>query len=139
MDQSEQYLFAGSLDKTAKLWNIKNGKFLNSFIGHLDYINTLICANSSKRGFTGSSDRTVKEWDLESKKLLKTFNGGSGCFSVAISQNDHMLLSGHSDGKIKLWSVNDNSKPEHVLDFHDDKVISIQPLKNENHIISLSK
>lgn len=138
-DQTEQFLFAGSLDKSAKLWDLKSSKFLTSFIGHIDYINAVVCANSSRRGFTASSDRTVKEWDLENKKLNKTFNGASCCVSVNISNNDSTLYSGHSDGTVKLWSVNHHEKPEHILDFHDDKVISIEVLKNEYQILTLSK
>ena len=41
-DHTEQLLFATSLDKTAKLWNLKNNKLLTTFTGH---IGTLTKAN----------------------------------------------------------------------------------------------
>ena len=40
-DRGEQLLFAGSLDKTAKLWNLKNSKLLTTFTDHIDYINVV--------------------------------------------------------------------------------------------------
>lgn len=138
-DQSEQYLFAASLDRSAKLWDLKSSKMLYSFSGHIDYINQVITANSIKKGYTASSDRTIKEWDLESKKLIKTFSSSSAAWSICISHNDNFLYSGHADGSIKIWSVSSSEKPEAIMDIHDDKVISLKIGKNENQILTLSK
>lgn len=71
-DHTEQHLFAGSMDKSAKLWALKNNKLLVTFTGHIDYINCVQTFNSSARGLTGSSDRTFKEWDFETLKLSRS-------------------------------------------------------------------
>ncbi len=71
-DHTEQLLFAGSMDKTAKLWSLKNNKLLSTFTGHIEYINCVSSFYSSERGLTGSSDRTVKEWDFNTTKMIKT-------------------------------------------------------------------
>lgn len=76
-DNAEQMLFAGSLDKTAKLWELKNNKLKGTFTGHIDYINTVATYYSSSRGLTGSSDRTIKEWDFQTLKLSKTVSDSS--------------------------------------------------------------
>jgi WD40 repeat protein len=34
-DNTEQLLFGVSIDKTAKLWSLKNNKLLNTFTGHI--------------------------------------------------------------------------------------------------------
>lgn len=73
-DNAEQYLFAGSLDKTARLWELKNNKLKGQFTGHIDYINAIATYYSTQRGITGSSDRTMKEWDFQTLKLQKTVN-----------------------------------------------------------------
>ncbi len=70
-DHTEQYLFAGSMDKSAKLWSLKNNKLLQTFNGHIDYINCVQNFNSSSKCLTGSSDRTFKEWDLGTLKLSR--------------------------------------------------------------------
>ena len=70
-DNSEQFLFAGSMDKSAKLWALKNNKLLVTFTGHIDYINCVQAYNSSAKGLTGSSDRTFKEWDFNTLKLSR--------------------------------------------------------------------
>ena len=51
--------------------------------------------------------------------------------------DDSFILSGHLDGSIKIWTSND--KPERVLELHDDKVSSIEFIKNENQFLTLSK
>jgi len=113
-DHTEQLLFAGSLDKTAKLWALKNNKLLNTFTGHIDYINCVKSLNAQQHGLTGSTDRTIREWDYNTKTMVRKFNCISACHSLAISQDDSYILSGHMDGTVKLWASND--KPEKVFD-----------------------
>ncbi len=70
-DHAEQFLFAGSLDKQAKLWSLKNSKLMASFTGHIDYINCCHAFSVSQRAITGSSDKSIKEWDFNSLKLSR--------------------------------------------------------------------
>ena len=135
-DHTEQFIFAGSLDKTAKLWALKNNKLLNTFTGHIDYINCVKSLNAQQRGLTGSNDRTIREWDYNTQSLVRKFNCISACHSMAISPDDSFILSGHMDGTVKLWASND--KPEKVFDLHEDKVLQIKMIKNDQ-ILTLGK
>ena len=136
-DHSEQFLFAGSLDKTAKLWALKNNKLVNTFTGHIDYINCVESLNAQQHGLTGSSDRTIREWDYNTKSMVRKFNCISACHALSIAPDDSFILSGHMDGTVKLWASND--KPEKVFDLHEDKVLQIKMIKNENQFLSLGK
>lgn len=71
-DHTEQLLFAGSQDKTARLWSLKNYKLLNTFTGHVDYINTCHSLFASQKGITGSSDKSMKEWDFNTLKQIRS-------------------------------------------------------------------
>jgi hypothetical protein len=135
-DHTEQLLFAGSLDKSAKLWSLKNNKLLNTFTGHIDYINCVKSLNAQQHGLTGSTDRTIREWDFNTKTMVRKFNCISACNALAIAQDDSFILSGHMDGSVKLWSSND--KPEKVYDLHEDKVLQIKMIKNDQ-ILTLGK
>ena len=135
-DHTEQLLFAGSLDKSAKLWSLKNNKLLNTFTGHIDYINCVKSLNAQQHGLTGSTDRTIREWDFNTKTMVRKFNCISACHALAIAQDDSFILSGHMDGSVKLWSSND--KPEKVYDLHEDKVLQIKMIKNDQ-ILTLGK
>ena len=70
-DHTETNLFAGSMDKTAKLWSLKNSKLLGNITAHIDYVNCVFSFYSSPKGLTGSSDRTFKEWDFNTLKMIK--------------------------------------------------------------------
>jgi len=138
-DHTEQLLFAGSLDKTAKLWSLKNNKLLNIFNGHIDYVNCVKSLNAQQRGLTGSSDRTIKEWDYNTNKETRKLSCVSACHALAIAPDDSFILSGHLDGTIKLWVPNNNKQPEHIFDsVHDDKILDIKMIKNDT-FISLGK
>ena len=134
-DHSEQFLFAGSMDKSAKLWSLKNTKLLNTFTGHIDYINSVKSLYSSERGLTGSSDRTIREWDFNTLKLVNKYNGVSIVQCLSVAPDDSFILSGHKDGTVKLWS--NSEKAEKILDLHDDGVIRIEMLKNDNQFLTL--
>lgn len=136
-DHSDQFLFAGSMDKTAKLWALKNNKLQCTYTGHIDYINCVRSFYSSVKAITGSSDRTLKEWDFNTSKLSRNFSCQSGCHSLSISSDDSFIISGHLDGSVKLWSSNE--KPEEVMDLHDDKVLHLELIKNETQFLTLSK
>jgi len=62
------------MDKTAKLWSLKNSKLLGNITAHIDYINCVNSFFSSPKGLTGSSDRTFKEWDFNTLKMIKNVN-----------------------------------------------------------------
>lgn len=136
-DHTEQLLFAGSMDKSAKLWSLKNNKLICTFTGHIDYVNCVSSYHSSLRGITGSSDRTIKEWDFQKQKLSRNLHCVSACHCACISLDDSMICSGHLDGSIRIWSSND--KPEKVVDLHDDQILHMELLKNENQFLTISK
>ena len=135
-DHSEQYLFAGSMDKSAKLWSLKNNKLLNTFTGHIDYINCVKSLYSNERGLTGSSDRTIREWDFNTLKLVNKYNGVSIVQCLSVAPDDSFILSGHKDGTVKLWS--NSEKAEKIIDLHEEAVIRIEMLKNDNQFLTLS-
>ena len=134
-DHSEQYLFAGSMDKSAKLWSLKNNKLLNTFTGHIDYINCVKSLYSNERGLTGSSDRTIREWDFNTLKLVNKYNGVSIVQCLSVAPDDSFILSGHKDGTVKLWT--NSEKAEKIIDLHDDGIIRIEMLKNDNQFLTL--
>ena len=135
-DHSEQYLFAGSMDKSAKLWSLKNNKLLNTFTGHIDYINCVKSLYSNERGLTGSSDRTIREWDFNTLKLVNKYNGVSTVQCLSVAPDDSFILSGHKDGTVKLWT--NSEKAEKIIDLHEEAVIRIEMLKNDNQFLTLS-
>ena len=134
--KNHHYIFGGSLDKSAKLWDFKSNKIISVFNEHTDYINCVKCFNTKSCGLTGSSDNTIKEWDFNTKTMTKEYKCEKECHSLEISTDDKMILSGDINGVVKLWNSND--KPEKIFNLHDDKVLQIK-MVNNFQMITLGK
>lgn len=96
-----------------EIWDVKLGKILNSFSGHLSHpycgggtITTVRYSASGETIASGSTDKTVRLWNTTTNKHLKTLSGHTGGISsVAFSPDGKTLASGSSDGTILLWNV----------------------------------
>ena len=130
LDHKENFLFAGSIDKTAKLYSLKSYKLSYTFTGHDKGINCLTSLNTKDCGMTGSSDETVKEWDYNSKKMARDLKCGSECYSMCVSSDDKYLLTGQMDGTVKLFGGNDD-KVEQEFKLHENKVVDIKLITND--------
>ena len=130
LDSNENFLFAGSFDKTAKLYSLKSYRLLYTFNGHTQGINCLKSLNTKTCGVTGSLDKTVKEWDYNSKKMIRELKCESECFSLDISQDDKYILTGQMDGTVKLFGNNSN-KVENMFKLHENKVVDIKSINND--------
>jgi dynein assembly factor with WDR repeat domains 1 len=65
----------GSFDKTAKLWDVKTAKLLNTFVGHEGEI---VSVSFDPHGYfiaTGSMDYTARLWDIETGKIHSVLKG----------------------------------------------------------------
>ena len=130
LDHNENYLLAGSYDKTAKLYSLKSYKLSYTFAGHDKGINCLTSLNTKACGMTGSSDTTVKEWDYNSKKMVRELKCGSECYSLGVSMDDKFSLSGQIDGTVKLFGGN-NNKVEQEFKLHQGKVVDVKLVTND--------
>ncbi len=87
-----------------KLWDLKTGKEVVHFRGHLRGIESLAISPDAKCIATGSDDTTVKIWDTITGKELLTLHGHSGTVKgVVFSPNGHLLASIDNAGNLKIW------------------------------------
>ncbi len=68
------YVATGSRDKSAKLWEIKTGREVRSFLGHEFSVTALAFSQDGRTLLTGSSDGTVRMWDVQTGKENFSFN-----------------------------------------------------------------
>jgi WD40 repeat protein len=112
---------SGSLDNTARLWEVATGKQLLTFTGHAPVfperaIDVVAFSPDGRTALSGRrTERTIsngdglKLWDLETGKELQTFKLFHG--PAAFSPNGRTVLSNGSDTmfgldpKLKLWDV----------------------------------
>ena len=127
-------LASGGADKTIKLWDIKTGKVIHTFIGHKGIVYSVRFSPNGKTLASGSEDETIKLWNIETGTDTHTFIGHkSSVYSVAFSPDGTTLASG-SAKTIKLWNM-ETYKEIHT--FREISTFHLSPEFREFHTYSV--
>ncbi len=96
-------IISGANDKTIKIWNTKDGKCMQTLVGHTWAV---FCIRLVSKNIliSGSYDKTIKIWNLTNGRCLNTLEGHSSSILCIISTNE-IILSGSSDKLIKCWQI----------------------------------
>jgi WD40 repeat protein len=118
-------LATGSVDGTAKIWDVESGSPLHTLYGHTSSVSSVAFSPDGKRLATGSDDWTAKIWDVERDSLLHTLYGHkSSVSSVAFSPDGECLATGSDDWTVKIWDLEIGS-PLYTLHGHTSRVFSV--------------
>ncbi len=91
---NNRYLISGSSDKTAIIWNVKNGKVVQTLTGHTWKVTQVAFSKDSRFAITGSTDGTIKIWEVETGKLLHSYeNGVNAITALAFSPDITRIAS----------------------------------------------
>ncbi len=66
------YVATTSRDKSAKLWELRTGREVRSFLGHQASVTSLDFSRDGKYLITGSNDATAKIWEVATGKEILT-------------------------------------------------------------------
>jgi len=108
----DAYILSGSLDKTARVWDINSGLPLKS-VSHSKKITCVGFSHDNNYFATGSDDKSVKIWFLNSGLLYKELRRySSPIWSLAFSNDSKYLISTCGDenkfaNETYLWNVQD--------------------------------
>nr|ODN93910.1 guanine nucleotide-binding protein subunit beta [Cryptococcus depauperatus CBS 7841]ODN99814.1 guanine nucleotide-binding protein subunit beta [Cryptococcus depauperatus CBS 7855] len=115
---------SGACDATAKVWDIRTGKAVQTFTGHESDINTVQSFPNGDAFATGSDDASCKLFDLRADRELNHYSHDNilcGITSVAFSLSGRVLFAGYDDYNCNVW---DTLKGERigVLAGHDNRI-----------------
>lgn len=68
-------IITGSVDKTAKLWDLQTTKAIVTYEGHKSEIVCLTVDHHNKYLYTGSSDATLRSWEIYTGQAITVFKG----------------------------------------------------------------
>ena len=55
-----------------KLWDVKKGECLKTFLGHINWILSVAFSPDAQTIASGSEDGTIKLWDIKTGECIKT-------------------------------------------------------------------
>ncbi|KAF9122597.1 hypothetical protein BGW39_009634 [Mortierella sp. 14UC] len=107
------WVASGGLDKTVRLWDIKEGR--SGQFGSLGSIPetsskasiyALACNPAGTVLATGSPEKIIRVWDPRSGQRITKFAGHTDNIrAILVSESGDTILSASSDTTIKLWSL----------------------------------
>ena len=100
------YVLTGSLDATARLWDVQSGSCVRVFAGHFGSVDTVSVSPDGKTIATAGEDNFVNLWDIGSGKKLATLHGHTRRVqSIDFSREGTLLASGSDDCSLRLWDA----------------------------------
>lgn len=130
----------GSVDRTCKLWDVRDPAAKQIFFGHTADVNS-VCFHPNGFAFaTGSEDKSARLFDIRSDQQIAHYeppNVTSGFTSCAVSLSGRLVLCGSDDNNVHIW---DALKVQHngILAGHENRITSISMAPNGMALASAS-
>lgn len=95
-------------DKKINIWDPLSGEQIDSFEANVTNVKDVVFSSQGKHLILGGKD-SLEIWDLDSKQVLTKLEGHTGSVSsLALTQEETLLVSGSADGTIKVWDLGTN-------------------------------
>jgi WD40 repeat protein len=92
-------------DCTARLWDARTGKELQTLTGHTDRVNRAAFL-PDHRAVTASSDNSLRVWDLRTGKELTRLHGHTeAVVALAVFPDGNRAVTGSFDNTLRLWDL----------------------------------
>lgn len=128
----QQLIASGGSDNTTKVWDLKNGKILNSFphdgqgqgqgqVWGLEFLSdnkTLLIGENGKK--------SIQLWDFYSDKVIYTFTGHTiSIEDISVSDKGQLAASASGDNSVKVWDVTRDQVLYTLEKAHSGKVYAV--------------
>jgi WD40 repeat protein len=131
-------IVTASHDKTARIWNVADGRQLHVLKGHMASISKVSFSSNGKYIVTASFDKTARIWDASTGQQLQILEGHTDFISHAgFSPNGTQIITASWDKTANIWDAS-TGRQLHVLVGHTDSVSSAKFSPNGERIITTS-
>jgi len=127
---AKEVFVTGSVDKTARLWDLRVPGCVQTFWGHESDINSVFFHPASTGFLSCSEDKTVRLWDLRSDQEVTSYKcptPNSSFTSVGVSLSGRIVFGSSDDSSIHMWDISGNHLGN--LSGHDNRItqLSVAP------------
>ena len=135
-DSDGKTLLTTSKDKTAKLWEVKTGKCLHTFIGHNAAVNYGEFNSNGELIVTASDDGHAIIWSTKTGQKMFDFCGHNGALSSAsFSHNNKYIVTVVLFRSIEIWDI-ENKKRINILDEDAGRINKAYFSSNDEKIVT---
>ncbi len=100
-----RYAVSGSIDQTARIWDLISGKEDKILRGHTKQIWSVAFHPNGRQVFTSSWDATARQWDIKTGEEMRRFSHRLDLNALAVSRDGGTLLTGSDDHNVYLWNI----------------------------------
>ncbi|MGF1512093.1 MAG: protein kinase [Elainellaceae cyanobacterium] len=118
-------LASGSDDRTVKVWNLEQGRAVQSIPTQGDRIQAVTFSPDGKWLISGDGDGDISIWDVSTGEQIESLVGHRGGVNdLKVTSDGRILGSAGADSTVRLWDL-DTGEPIEVLKAHDSYVNAI--------------
>ncbi|CAD8142273.1 unnamed protein product [Paramecium pentaurelia] len=141
-------IMAGASKKDIKIWNFEKGQLRDSGVtlkGHNLDVTCIIFSKKMNWFITGSIDCKIIGW----KKMINSIywepsqpcDTQSIVWCLLLNQSENLIFSGHSNGSIKVWTLNTDKNQlmfHYQLNKHSKHIGQMSMNEDETQLVSCS-
>jgi WD40 repeat protein len=86
------------------LWGLPHGESVRRWRAHAGTVNGIAFLDRDRRILSGGHDGELAVWDAQGR-LLQRVSAGSPITAMTVSEPDHTLITGHTDGSVGVWHL----------------------------------
>jgi WD40 repeat protein len=127
-----------SADKTARVWDARNGKELSRLLGHSDSVVSASFSADGMRVVTASADKTARVWDARSGKELSRLLHSDPVVSASFSSDGARVVTASADKTARVWDAGSGKELSRLLG-HSDLVVSASFSTDSTRVVTASR
>jgi WD40 repeat protein len=120
---------SASDDRTVRVWDLEHQTQIHVLRGHIEPVRDVVITPDGIQAVSASSDKTIRVWDLDAGVELTRLNSSWGQFSLDITPDGTMLVSG-SEMVPLVWDLSSMVMTKILTSYHDG------PLDDTNVIVT---
>ena len=106
-----KYLATSSADRMMKVFQVSNGRLVQSFEGHTHHVLDVAWRANGLQLATASADKTIKVWDFASGEQLRTISGaGKEITGIEFLGIGSQLVTSAGDGTVRIHNADDGKQ-----------------------------